>query len=53
MRQKFNLYPTSSFPLFKYYMDTISRKWEEDKEFTVDQVRYMYLKNYNNLLNSG
>ena len=52
-RHKFTLYYTSSLPLFEGYMDTRSIEWEEEKYFTADEVRAMYLKNCNNLLNSG
>ena len=34
-------------------MDTRRSKWDEDKDFTTDQVVSMSLKKYNNLLNSG
>ena len=50
--QKLNLYSTSSYPLSKDYMYTRRIEWEEDKEFTEDQVSAMVLKNYNNLLPS-
>ena len=52
MKQKFNLYSTSSCPLFRDYIDTGRRKWEEDKEFSVEQVRAMALKNYSNQITS-
>ena len=34
-------------------METRRSEWEEDKEFTVEKVRAMDLKKYNNLLTSG
>ena len=34
-------------------MDTRRIEWEEDKEYTEDQVRDMALKKYNYLLKSG
>ena len=34
VRQKFNLYYTSSWPIFRDYMETRSSEWEEDKHFT-------------------
>ena len=34
-------------------MYTRRSEWEEDKEFTEDQVRAMALKKYNKLLTSG
>ena len=51
-RQKFNLYFTSSCPLIKDYMETKRSEWEEDKESTAEQLRFMALNKYNNLLNS-
>ena len=53
VRQKFNLYSTSSGTLFKDYMDTSSSEWEKDNYFTAEQVKYMALNNYNKLLTSG
>ena len=53
VRQQFTLYSASSCPLFKYYMETSRIEWEEYKDFTVDQVRAMTLKKYNNLRTSG
>ena len=52
VRQKFTLYYTSLCPLFKEYMETRRSEWQEDKDFTEDQVRSMDLNNYNNLLTS-
>ena len=34
-------------------METRRSEWEEDKDFTVEKVRAMELKKYNNLLTSG
>ena len=51
--QKFNLHYTSSCPLFKYYMYTSRSYWEEDKDFTTEQVRSKALKKCNNVLTSG
>ena len=53
VRHQFTHYSTSSCPLFKDYMETRRSEWEEDKDFTEDQVRYIDLNNYNNLLTSG
>ena len=53
MRHKLTLYSTSSCPIFKDYMDTRRSEWEEEKDFTADQVRAMSLKKYNKLLTSG
>ena len=53
VRQKFALYSTSSFPLFKDYMETGRSEWEEEKEITADQVRAVDLNKYNTLLTSG
>ena len=39
VRKQFNLYFTSYFPLSKDYMESRRSDWEEDKEFTADQVR--------------
>ena len=52
VRQKFTLYYTSLCPLFKEYMETRRSEWQEDKDFTEDQVRDMDLNHYNNLLTS-
>ena len=52
MSHQLNLYPKSSCPLFKYYMDTRRSEWEEDNKFTAERVRSMTLKKYNNLLTS-
>ena len=43
-RQQFTLYSTSSWTLFKDYMDTRRSEWEEDKDFTSEQARAMDLK---------
>ena len=51
--QQFNLYSTSSCPLFKDYMDKQRSEWEEDKEFKADQVSTMALNKYNKLLTLG
>ena len=53
LSKQFNLYPTSSWPLFKEHMDTRSSYWDEYKDFTADQVRSMDLEDYNNLLTYG
>ena len=53
MRPQFILNSTSSYPIFKYYMYTRRSDWDEEKDFTLDQVRAMDLKKYNNLLTSG
>ena len=53
MRQKFNIYTLSTYPLFRKYMETRRIYLEEDKEFSAYQVRYMSLKKYNNLLTLG
>ena len=53
LRQKFNLYLTSSCPLFKDYMETRRIEWKEDRDFTAEQVRATELNNSNNLLTSG
>ena len=42
--QKFNLYFTSSCPLFKDYMETRRSEWEEENDFTEEHVRAMALK---------
>ena len=52
MRQKFNLYFTSSCPIIKDYLDTKRSEWEEDKDFIEDQLRYMALNKYKNLITS-
>ena len=46
MRQQFNFYSTSSYPLLKSYMETMINEWEEYKDFTEEQVRAMDLKKY-------
>ena len=51
--QKFTLYYTSSLTIFNDYMDARRSEWEEEKDFTTEQVRYMALKKYNNLINLG
>ena len=51
--QTFTLYYTSSLPIFNDYMDTRRSEWEEEKDFTTEQVMYMALKKYNNLITSG
>ena len=51
--QKLNLYSTSSFPLFKDYMETRRSDWDKGKDSTEEQVRYMTLNKYNNFLTSG
>ena len=53
MRQQLNLYSNSECPLFKNYMETRRSEWEEDKEFTSDQVRAIGTNKYNNFLSSG
>ena len=53
MRHKLTFYSTSSFPLFKDYMETRRSEWEEYKYFTAEHVRDMSLKKYKNLLPSG
>ena len=53
MRQKFNLYSTYSFPLFKDYIGTRRCEYEDENGLTEDQVRDTDLKKYNNLLTSG
>ena len=52
-RQQLTLYSTSPCPLFKDYMNTRRSDWEEDKKFTAERVRSMYLKKYNILLTPG
>ena len=52
-RHKLNLYPTSSWPIFKDYMETRSSEWYEYKELIAEQMSTTYLKKYNNLLTSG
>ena len=51
--QQFTLYSTSSWSLFKEYMETRRSDWEEDKDFTEEKVRAMALKKYNKLLTPG
>ena len=51
-RQQFNLYSTSSCPLYKFYMESRSIELEEDKEFTAEQVSSMAPKKYNNIITS-
>ena len=53
LRHKFNLYYTSSRPLFKDYTETSRSEQDQDKDFKEEQVRDMALKKYNNLLTSG
>ena len=52
MRQKFNLYPSSSSTLFRYYMETRRSCWEEDNQITAKIVSATDLKKQNNLLKS-
>ena len=52
LSQTFNLYFTSLCPLFKDYMDKRRNDWEEDKEFTAEQVSAVAPNNYNKLFNS-
>ena len=52
VRHKFTFYSTSSLPLFKEYMETRRSEWEEGKDFKSDNLRAMYLNNYNNILTS-
>ena len=49
VRQKVNLYSTSSLTLFKDYMNNRRSEWEEDKELELEQVNAMALKKYNKL----
>ena len=53
MRHKFTIYSTSSCPLLKDYMEARRSEWEEENSFIAEQVRYMDLKYYKNLLTSG
>ena len=53
VRHKLNLYSTSSWTLFKDYMDTKRSEWEEYKESTWEQVMTIALESYNKLLTSG
>ena len=53
VRHKFTLYSTSSRPLFKDYTGTRRSEWEENKDFTAEQMRAIDLKKYNNFLTSG
>ena len=39
IRQQFNPYSSSPIPLYWDYIETMRSEWEEDKEFTMDQVR--------------
>ena len=52
MRQKYNIYSTSSSSIFRDYLDISCIDWEEEKEFTSEQVRAIYMKKLNNLFTS-